>query len=99
MYLGSYGRPTIQEALGEWEEIAKAAGVMKAALAYGWVAYHSAPGNEDAFAFGACTLKQLEESLIAYEEGPLPAEIVKRVEGIWELLKDEAPIDNFHRDC
>ncbi|PVH70431.1 Aldo/keto reductase [Cadophora sp. DSE1049] len=97
LYLGMYGKPSILAALEQWEEIANQAGVTKAALAYRWVAYHSALGDDDALVFGASSLKQMNETLGAYEEGPLSTEIVKKVEEIWELVKDEAPIDNFHR--
>ena len=98
LYLGMYGKPSILAGLEQWEEIAKEAGVTKAALAYRWVACHSALRSEDALVFGASSLGQMEETLGACEEGPLPVGIVKRVDEIWELVKDEAPIDNFHRE-
>lgn len=36
-----YSRPSLLEALSEWEAIAKEAGVSKAVLAYRWVMYNS----------------------------------------------------------
>lgn len=45
---------------------------------------------------GASRGSQLEETLRAIEDGPLDENIAKRVDKVWELVKDEAPIDNYH---
>lgn len=45
---------------------------------------------------GATRGSQLEETLKAIEDGPLDENIAKRVDKIWELVKAEAPVDNYH---
>ena len=45
---------------------------------------------------GASRGSQLEETLRAIEDGPLDNSIAKRVDKVWELVKDEAPIDNYY---
>ncbi len=45
---------------------------------------------------GATRGSQLEETLRAIEDGPLDENIAKRVDKIWELVKDEAPVDNYY---
>lgn len=45
---------------------------------------------------GATRGSQLKETLRAIEDGPLDESIAKRVDKVWELVKDEAPIDNYH---
>lgn len=45
---------------------------------------------------GATRGSQLEETLRAIEDGPLDESIAKRIDKVWELVKAEAPIDNFH---
>ena len=45
---------------------------------------------------GASRGSQLEETLRAIKDGPLDDDIAKRVDEIWKLVKDEAPIDNYH---
>lgn len=45
---------------------------------------------------GATRGSQLEETLRAIQDGPLDESIAKRVDKVWELVKDEAPIDNYH---
>ena len=45
---------------------------------------------------GASRGSQLEEALRAIEDGPLDESIAKRVDNVWELVKDEAPVDMYH---
>ena len=40
---------------------------------------------------GASSSQQLEKTLTACEAGPLPAELFKAIEGIWEGAKEIAP--------
>jgi len=96
-YHDLYNRPRLVEALSAWEEIAKEAGISKAELAYRWVNFNSAlsPKYGDAIIVGASRPSQLEETLSGLEKGPLSAEIVKKIDKIWEAVKDEAPRDNF----
>jgi aflatoxin B1 aldehyde reductase len=98
MYTTMYGKESMFQAVEEWAEIAKDAGITKAALAYRWITFHSALKDEygDAVIVGASKAAQLEETLNAVEEGPLDEKIAKRVDDIWEKVKDEAPLDNYH---
>lgn len=45
---------------------------------------------------GATRGSQLEETLSSLGDGPLDENIAKRVDKVWELVKDEAPTDNYH---
>ena len=45
---------------------------------------------------GASRGSQLEETLRAIEDGPLDEDIVKRVDKIFDLVKAEAPVDNYY---
>lgn len=78
--------------------IANDAGVSKAALAYRWIAFHSALKKEhgDALIIGASKVSQVEETLLAIEAGPLDNDIAKRVDAIWKTVENEAPLDNYH---
>ncbi|SCU84776.1 LAMI_0C08834g1_1 [Lachancea mirantina] len=97
MYRQLYAKPSLLKALEEWEQIAESEGISKVSLAYRWVAYHSELSGKygDAFILGARTPQQLEQTLEALAEGPLSAEAAKKVRSLWELIKDEAPIDNY----
>jgi len=93
-----YGKETLYSALDEWGEIAKDAGISKAALAYKWVAFHSELKREygDAVIVGASKVAQLEESLGAIEEGPLEEGIAERASQVWGKAEGEAPLDNWN---
>ena len=88
-----YGKETLYEALGEWEQIAAEAGITKAALAYRWILWHSKLDGAlgDGIIFGARTLEQLEETLGATEAGPLEEKTAEKVESIWKKVEAEAP--------
>ncbi len=45
---------------------------------------------------GATRGSQLEETLKAIEDGPLDESIAKRVDKLWDMVKDDAPVDNYH---
>ncbi|KAK4695091.1 aflatoxin B1 aldehyde reductase, partial [Lecanoromycetidae sp. Uapishka_2] len=98
LYHDRYSRPSLLDALSEWESIANDAGVSKSALAYRWVSYNSMLKleNGDGIIIGASRHGQLEETLRSIEDGPLDAKIVKRIDGVWDMVKDEAPTDNYH---
>ena len=55
--------------------------------------YHSPLKREngDAVVIGASSPQQLEKTLIACEAGPLPMELAKAIEGVWEGAKEIAP--------
>jgi len=96
MYNELYGKPSLYEGLDDWGEIARDAGVGKAALAYRWVVYHSALAEGDGVVVGARHVGQLEETLKAIEEGPLEEGIAERASGVWEKVKGDAPRDNWN---
>lgn len=99
MYGGMYGKPSLLEALSEWESIAKEEGVSRADLAYRWVTYNSPlkPEYGDAIIVGARNTEQLAETLASVQAGPLSESAVKRIDDMWKKIEHEAPLDNFNR--
>jgi aflatoxin B1 aldehyde reductase len=97
MYKHMYGKESLISILPKWAKIAEDVGATKAELAYRWVAYNSPlkPSNGDALIVGASSHKQLEQTLVGLEKGPLPESAVKAIDEIWEVIKNDAPIDNF----
>jgi len=97
LYHGLYNRPKVLEGLEEWGRIANESGISRTELAYRFVAFHSAvkAENGDAIIVGASRLEQLEQTVEGLRRGPLPKEVVERIEGVWELVKNDAPINNF----
>lgn len=95
MYSSMYNKPALRVALTIWNEIAEREGVSKAELAYRWVAHHSALTKNDALIFGASSIGQIQQTPAGIKKGPLSAEAVTGVERIWNLVKAEAPLDNY----
>lgn len=98
LYTSLYSKPSYLEALDQWASIAKDEGITKADLAYRWVRYSSPlkPENGDAIIIGASKLEQLKETLSSINSGPLSDNAVKRIDQMWETIKDDAPLDNYH---
>ncbi|KAF1973654.1 aflatoxin B1 aldehyde reductase member 2 [Bimuria novae-zelandiae CBS 107.79] len=96
MYKNMYDKPTLREALGEWNAIAEKEGISKAELAYRWVGYNSALKAElgDAVIFGASKIGQIEPTANGLKKGDVSKEAAERIEKIWESVKAEAPVDN-----
>jgi aflatoxin B1 aldehyde reductase len=98
MYLKLYSKPSYLDALDEWESIASDEGIPKAELAYRWVNYHSPLKSEqgDAVIFGASSVEQIKQTVEGLRRGPLKESSVKRIDEVWEKIKHDAPLDNYH---
>lgn len=98
LYHGLYAKPSMLEALSEWEEVAKEEGVPRAELAYRWVTYHSPLSAEhgDAIIVGASNFEQLKQTLASCNKGPLSEKAVKKIDEVWKKIEHEAPLDNYN---
>lgn len=96
-YRGFYVKPKFLEGLGRWEELAGVQGVSGAELAYRWVYYHSAikPDLGDRVIIGASKVEQITRTVEGLRNGPLKDEVVRGIDEIWELVKEDAIVDNF----
>ncbi|KAK7698821.1 hypothetical protein SLS64_012172 [Diaporthe eres] len=97
MYNDMYNKPKLLEGLGRWEGIAEQEGVPRAEVAYRWVYYHSALRQDlgDVVIIGASKPEQITQTVEGIRRGPLKPEVVKAIEDVWQLVKDEAITDNF----
>ncbi|KAI8293021.1 Oxidoreductase sirO [Colletotrichum sp. SAR 10_98] len=93
-YNEMYNKPSMLDALAAWNEIAQDAGVSGYDLATRWVAFSSSlgPAHGDGIVMGASSVPQLGDNLAGLEKGPLPAEIVSRIDMIWDNVSHEAPV-------
>lgn len=98
MYNTLYNKPSFLNALDEWKEIAEEVGIPKAELAYRWAVYNSPleQGRGDAIIVGASSLGQLQQTLAGIKNGPLPDEVAEKVEKVWEIVRDDAGLDNVN---
>ncbi|GAM84199.1 hypothetical protein ANO11243_021920 [Dothideomycetidae sp. 11243] len=98
VYCQLYARPAYLAALDEWGGIAREYGLRPAEMAYRWVATAGAldPAKGDAVVFGGRDVGQVRQTLEWIAKGELPADVVARIERLWEAVRHEAPLDNFN---
>jgi len=87
-----FNKPSMINLLAEWTKIAKEHGISKTGMAYRWVRYHSALKGDlgDEMIIGASTSKQFEETVTEIEKGPLEAEVVAKIDALWEPVAADA---------
>jgi aflatoxin B1 aldehyde reductase len=97
LYHRMYVKDKFMSALEAWAGIAEDEGVSRAELAYRWIVYSSSlrPEFGDGIVVGASNAGQLEQTLEACARGPLSEGTVRRIEGIWEMVKEDAIVDNY----
>lgn len=95
VHMFMFRKPSFIAVLADWCALAEESRVGKVGLAYRWVRYHSALKGElgDEMIIGASSAKQFEETMCEIEKGPLEEWVVKRIEGMWESVKEEAEVD------
>ena len=98
-YRDAYAKPAMLSQLAVWSEIARDAGCSPADLANRWVKYHSGLKRDmgDGIIIGARTADQLQGTLRGLEEGMLSESICKRIDAVWGVVKEEAPVVEFLR--
>jgi len=92
-----FGKDSYVTFLEKWGKLVEESGVSRVGLAYRWVRYHSALKGElgDEMLVGTGTSKQFEETVLEIEKGPLEGWVVERIEGLWEIVKGDAEVDNL----
>ena len=101
IYRSLYHKPAYMKALGQWEQVAKDEGIDRAELGFRWTAWNSQIDTKgkygDGLVIGASRPEQITQTLDYLRKGPLSDKVVKAIDDIWQLVKDEAPIDNFNK--
>ena len=98
MYNALYNKPSYLKALELWGEAAEAAGCSRAELAYRWIAFDSPldSAHGDGIVFGASKLEQITQTLSWLKKGSVGAAAKAKIDEIWETIKNDAPVDNYH---
>lgn len=90
-------KPSYLTMLEEYGELAEESGVGRLGLALRWVRWHGVLRGElgDEMLLGASKGGQLKEVLEEAEKGPLEEWVVGRLDELWEMVREDAPIDNL----
>lgn len=91
MYQDRYWHERNFLAVEELQTIGLEAGRSLISLALNWLMHHT---PTDCVILGASRLEQLEQNLVALDEGPLPAEVVQRCDEVWRDLRGPTPVYN-----
>ncbi|KAH6661421.1 aldehyde reductase [Truncatella angustata] len=96
LYIALYHRPSYLKALNTWGQIAKDERISQSELAYRWAVHNSSLRGDlgDAIIIGASKIDHFRETLNWIKKGPLSSDTAKRIDEIWESIKDEAPLNN-----
>ncbi|GIZ48275.1 hypothetical protein CKM354_001134300 [Cercospora kikuchii] len=99
VYNALYNKPSVVEALRQWQAIAKDIGDTSIGLAYRWILFHSKLDAQkgDAVIVGASRPAQLEQTLeLLSASKPLEQGVVEKIDVLWKLVEAEAPRDNYN---
>ncbi|KAK6842837.1 hypothetical protein PG987_003697 [Apiospora arundinis] len=97
-YLSLYNKPSYLDALDAWVQIAKDEGLSQGEMAYRWVCWNSALRGDlgDGILLGCVKPQHLAETVGWIKNGPLSADAAKRIDELWEIIKTDAPLDNYN---
>ncbi|KAJ5660215.1 Aldo/keto reductase [Penicillium longicatenatum] len=95
LYRMWYDKPVFHNAIGELKSAVaqyqgEATSSALAQVAVRWLLFHSDLQSTDYVAIGPNNLAQLNDYLEAREAGPLPDELAKKIDTLYEPLRDEA---------
>ena len=97
MHRSMFYKPSYMKILEEWGKLAEESGAGRVGLANRWVRYHSVLRGDlgDEMIIGASSAEQFQQTVKEIEKGPLEEWIVKRINELWEMIKDDAEVDNL----
>jgi aryl-alcohol dehydrogenase-like predicted oxidoreductase len=91
LYQDRYWHTQYFNAVERLQEIAKSAGRSLVSMSLNWLQHHTA---SDVIVLGASSMAQLNENLSAIEDGPLPGDVLKACDQVWQDLRGPLPLYN-----
>jgi aryl-alcohol dehydrogenase-like predicted oxidoreductase len=91
LYQDRYWHTQYFNAVERLREIAKNAGRSLISMSLNWLQHHTA---SDVIILGASSMAQLNENLSAIDDGPLPEDILKACDQVWQDLRGPLPVYN-----
>ncbi|KAF2688528.1 Aldo/keto reductase [Lentithecium fluviatile CBS 122367] len=87
-----YDKPSIHEAVRKLAAACEPYGISTTDASIRWLLYHAPlPSQKDnGVIIGPSNISQIESYLMAREQGALPAALVKEVDALWDIVKDDA---------
>jgi len=92
-YASIYLKDALLNAAKKVHDAAEMLGINGHTVALRWMLHHSALRGDlgDGIIIGASSLQQLDDNMMICQDGPLPLELVKVVEDVWDIAREWAP--------
>ncbi|HEY5174359.1 MAG TPA: aldo/keto reductase [Terriglobales bacterium] len=91
LYQDRYWHEQYFQAVEQIKQIAQSAGRSMVSLSLNWLLHHTAV---DCIILGASSMEQLNQNLAAGEDGPLPEDVVRACDQVWQELRGPQPVYN-----
>ncbi|SPO21336.1 related to aflatoxin aldehyde reductase [Ustilago trichophora] len=93
MYRKRYWNDHYFQALDLLRPAAEKHGLSMAEIALRWMMHHSELKKEfgDAVIIGASSKNHIDGNLVDFEKGPLPKDVVEKVDAAWDIVRPNAP--------
>ena len=85
-----YNKPSMHEAVDRLKTISQSSGIGMDELSLRWLVYHSALTDQDAIILGASKAYQITRNAAQITRGPLSDMVVKQLDELWDLVRDDA---------
>ena len=86
-YPKTFDKPAMHNALRKLNKTCEAFGISLTEVSLRWLMHHSALGPGDGVILGAKRVEQLESNVQHCRKEPLPGDLIKAVEAMWEEIE------------
>lgn len=84
-----YDHASMHKAIKKLKTISEKTGLGMDELSFRWEKYHSVLKDDDVIIMGASKIEQIGRSVKKAERGPLEAGVVKELNSLWDLVKED----------
>ena len=85
-----YDKPGMHTGIEKLRTICEENNVAMDEAAMRWIVYHSILDAQDAVIIGASKVSQIEGNTRDLKKGPLPGGLVKELDALWEIVKEDS---------
>jgi aflatoxin B1 aldehyde reductase len=85
-YSSMYDKPEMHAAITDLQDTIEPLRISGSQACLRWIYYHSMLGEGDGVILGASTISQIVQNVDNVSKGPLPDEVVEKIDSLWEKL-------------
>lgn len=84
---GLYDKPEMHAAINELLQTIEPLQISSAEACLRWIFYHSLLEEDDGVILGASRVSQIPENVAGILKGPLPEEVVQKIDKLWDQIQ------------